>query len=71
MENPRLVTLLTLNKTELVPSVTCYKLKVVSGTKKAEMRRALTKCLVDKENVLKEKEESLPNLELRKLVFQE
>ena len=54
-ENPRLVTLFTLKKTELLLLETHYKLKDVSGAKKADIRRALTECLVDKNIVWKKK----------------
>ena len=70
-ENPSLAILSTVKKTELVLLATHYKLKVISSAKKVDIRRILTHYLVDKEIVSEEEEESLPDLELRKLEYQE
>ena len=66
-ENPRLVTLSTAKNTKLVSLTTYYKLEVISGTKKADIQKALTKYLVNEEIVAEEGKESLPDLKLRKL----
>ena len=61
----------TFKKTELVSLSTHYKLKVASSTKKVDVQRILTQYLVDEGIVSQEEQESLPDLELRKLEHQE
>ena len=60
-----------MKKTELVSLATHYKLEVTSSTKKVDVRRILTQYLVDEEIISEEEQESLLDLELRKLEFQE
>ena len=61
----------TFKKTELVSLATHYKLEVASSTKKVDVQRILTQYLVDEGIVSQEEQESLPDLELRKLEYQE
>ena len=70
-EKPSLAILLTLKKIVLVSLVTHYKLKVASSAKKVDVRRILTQYLVDEEIVSEEEQESLPDLELKKIKYQE
>ena len=69
--SPRLATLTSLKKTELVSLATHYKLEIPSGSRKADIRKIITKYLVEEEIVSEEEEDTPTDLELKRLEYQE
>jgi len=72
--SPRVATLSSLKKTELVTLATHYKLEISSGSRKADIRRLiihLVEHLVDEEIVSGEEEDTPTDLELKWLEYQE
>ena len=69
--SPRLAILTSLKKTELVSLATHYKLEIPSGSRKADIRKIITKYLVEEEIVSEEEEDTPTDLELKRLEYQE
>ena len=58
-----MATLTSLKKTELVSLATHYKLEIPSGSRKADIRKIITKYLVEEEIVSEEEEDTPTDLE--------
>ena len=68
---PRLATLSSLKKTELMALVTHYKLDIPTGAHKADIRKTIVRYLVEEELVLDDDDEVTTDIELKKLEYQE
>ena len=66
--SPRLATLTSLKKTELVSLANHYKLEVSTASRKADIRKIIT---VEEEIVSEEEEDTPTDLELKRLEYQE
>jgi len=68
---PRLATLASLKKTELMSLATHYKVEVPTGAQKAEIRKIVASYLIEEDMVSEDENTSTTKLELKKLECQE
>ena len=69
--SPRLATLSSLKKAELMSLATNYKLDISTGARKADVRKTIASHLVDEELVSEDDDETSTDLELKKFEYQE